>query len=137
MTEWAPLKTVKGSLKKLHQHHRTGFKCSSGPVSSSNSGDKGSEAAWAESGTCGQADDCRGILTWISANELRPRALLGLLGGGVGGANQLVLGHLGVGLGKFQPQGLGDFWIKPDPLRSKRNTCEVAFIYLYHIYLVI
>lgn len=55
-----------------------------------------------------------GGLTWVSANELWPGALLG--GKGVGSANQLVLGHLGVGLGELQPQGLGDLWIKPDPL---------------------
>lgn len=60
-----------------------------------------------------------GILTWIPADELRPRALLG--GRRVGGANQFVLGHLGVGLGKLQPQGLGDLWVKPDPLREEKG----------------
>ena len=63
-----------------------------------------------------------GVLTWVSANELWPGALLG--GRGVGGANQLVLGHLGVGLGELQPQGLRDLWIKPDPLRSNEETCQ-------------
>lgn len=61
-----------------------------------------------------------GALTWVSADELWARALLGRRG--VGGANQLVLGHLGVGLGELQPQGLGDLWIKPDPLRSSRKV---------------
>ena len=59
-------------------------------------------------------------LTWVSADELWPRALLGREG--VGSANQLVLGHLGVGLGELQPQGLGDFRIKPDPLGSNGKT---------------
>lgn len=59
-------------------------------------------------------------LTGVSADELWPGALLGLRR--VRGANQLVLGHLGVGLGELQPQGLGDLWIKPDPLRSDREN---------------
>lgn len=63
-----------------------------------------------------------GVLTWVSANKLWPRALLG--GRWVGGANQLVLGHLGVGLGELQPQGLGDLWIKPDALRSNGKMCQ-------------
>lgn len=63
-----------------------------------------------------------GALTWVSPDELWPGALLGRRG--VGGANQLVLGHLGVGLGKLQPQGLGDLWIKPDPLRSNRDRSQ-------------
>lgn len=61
-----------------------------------------------------------GVLTWISANELWPRALLG--GRGVGGANQFVLGHLGVGLGKLQPQGLRDLRIKAHPLRKHTRS---------------
>lgn len=61
-----------------------------------------------------------GILTWISADELGPGALLG--GRGVGGAHQFVLGHLGVGLGELQPQGLGDLWIKADPLREHKRS---------------
>lgn len=69
-----------------------------------------------------------GVLTWVSANELWPRALLG--GRGVGGANQLVLGHLGVGLGELQPQGLGYLWIKPDPLRSNRKMCQQKYCFL-------
>lgn len=69
-----------------------------------------------------------GVLTWVSANELWPGALLG--GRGVGGANQLVLGHLGVGLGELQPQGLGDLWIKPDPLRSNRKMCQQKYGFL-------
>lgn len=61
-------------------------------------------------------------LTGVSADELWPGALLGRRR--VWGANQLVLGHLGVGLGELQPEGLGDLWIKPDPLRSSReNSC--------------
>lgn len=72
------------------------------------------------------------VLTWVSADELWPRALLG--GRGVGSADQLVLGHLGVGFGKLQPQGLGDFWIKPDPLRyhgkisQKNDVLQRAFL---------
>lgn len=58
------------------------------------------------------------VLTWVSANELWPRALLGRRG--VRGADQLVLGHLGVGLGKLQPQGLRDLWVEPDPLVAER-----------------
>lgn len=74
-----------------------------------------------------------GLLTWVSADELWPRALLG--GRGVGSADQLVLGHLGVGFGELQPQGLGDFWIKPDPLRyhrkisQKNNVLQRAFVF--------
>ena len=63
-----------------------------------------------------------GVLTWVSADELWPGALLG--GRGVGSANQFVLGHLGVGFGELQTQGLGNFWIKPDPLGSDGKTCK-------------
>ena len=79
------------------------------------------------SGTEGQTE---GVLTWVSANELWPGALLG--GRGVGSANQLVLGHLSVGLGKLQPKGLGDLWIKPDPLRSKK-MCQLKYYFLESI----
>lgn len=63
-----------------------------------------------------------GALTWVSANELWPGALLGRRG--IGGADQLVLGHLGVGLGELQPQSLGDLWIKPDPLPSNGERSQ-------------
>lgn len=81
-----------------------------------------------DSGTEGRIE---GVLTWVSANELWPRALLG--GRGVGSANQLVLGHLGVGLGELQPKGLGDLWIKPDPLRSKEKMCQQKYCFLERI----
>lgn len=68
------------------------------------------------------------VLTWVSANELRPGALLG--GEGVGGANQLVLGHLGVGFGELQPKGLRDLRIKPDPLRSDEEMCKHKYCFL-------
>lgn len=71
------------------------------------------------SGTDGRV---KAVLTWISADELWPGALLGRRG--VGSANQLVLGHFGVGLGELQPQGLWDFGIKPDALRSKAQVTE-------------
>lgn len=69
-----------------------------------------------------------GVLTWVSANERWPRALLG--GRGVGGANQLVLGHLGVGFGELQPQGLRDLWIKPDPLeiQQKKESAKMLLL---------
>lgn len=57
-----------------------------------------------------------GALTWVSANELWAGALLG--GSGVGRADQLVFGHLGVSLGELQPQSLRDLWIKTDALSS-------------------
>lgn len=63
-----------------------------------------------------------GVLTWVSANELWPGALLG--GRGIGGANQLVLGHLGVGLRELQSQGLWNLWVKPDPLVSEKNYSQ-------------
>jgi len=66
------------------------------------------------------------VLTWVSADEVWPRALLGR--NGVGGANQLVLGHLGVGLGELQPKGLGDLWVEADSLRSDGKISQQAFI---------
>lgn len=71
------------------------------------------------------------VLTWVSANELWPRALLGRRG--VRGADQLVLGHLGVGLGKLQPQGLRDLWVEPDPLVAERyfRLLGVNFILMF------
>lgn len=62
-----------------------------------------------------------GVLTWVSAYELWPGALLG--GRGVGSTDQLVFGHLGVGLGELQPQSLGNLWVKTYPLRSMRKIC--------------
>lgn len=61
------------------------------------------------------------VLTGVSADERGPSTLLGQ--GGVGRSHQLVLGHLGVGLGEFQPQGLGDFRVEPDTLQA-RGTDE-------------
>ena len=67
-----------------------------------------------------------GILTGVSADELGPGALLG--GERVGSAHQLVLGHLGVGLGELQPEGLRDLWIEPDPLSTYSGSFIHPFI---------
>lgn len=55
-------------------------------------------------------------LIWVSAYELWPGALLGRWG--VGSADQLVFGHLGVGLGELQPQSLGNLWVKSYPVQG-------------------
>jgi len=53
-------------------------------------------------------------LTGLPGDELRYGVGKGRAG--VGGAHQLALGHLGVGLGKLQPQRLGDLGVEADAL---------------------
>lgn len=70
-------------------------------------------------GPAAASDRQTGTLTWVSVDELWARALLG--GRRVGSAHQLVLGHLGVGFGKLQPQSLGDLRVEADTLSSKEE----------------
>lgn len=56
------------------------------------------------------------VLTGLPGDELRYSS--GERGAGIWGAHQLVLGHLGVGLGKLQPQRLGDLGVEADALRK-------------------
>lgn len=60
-----------------------------------------------------------GVLTGLPGDELRYGG--GERGAGIRGAHQLVLGHLGVGLGELQPQRLGDLGVEADALWEGRR----------------
>lgn len=66
----------------------------------------------------------QGILTGLPGDELRYGG--GERGAGIWGAHQLVLGHLGVGLGELQPQRLGDLGVEADALREGRREGGTA-----------